>query len=425
MPKASLPDSPRPSTAKSVTDPPITDEALGINWRDLLLPRNSDKPPYALLSNIKIALTHAPEWSGVLGFNEHAFRPVARQPPPWDERRKVPYFWGDEDDINTADWLQHHGLFVSSKAVSEVVYAVSRKCPFHPVRDYLESIVWDGDIRLPTWTAFHLGSDRDKYHSLVGRFWMISAVARIYDPGCQVDTCIVLEGSQGKRKSSALRALGSPWFLDDPCDPGTKDAKVQLQGKWIIEYPELDRFKTATIDKVKSWITERADNYVPKYLRHTAEVQRGCVFSATVNHATYLRDETGARRFWPIKTGWIRHKELIRDRDQLWAEAVYMYKAGEQWWTENPDEIALIEAQQAARYDGDPWDGQIRAWIGPKLDVSVVEILHGCFNRLYENMTTADSMRVGKSLVHLGWERYQKRVGSEREWRYRRKSTKR
>ncbi|MDR3741596.1 MAG: VapE family protein, partial [Terracidiphilus sp.] len=194
------------------------------NWRDqLLLNLNSTVKP--LLANAITALRNAPEWNNVLAHDEFAHVTVLQKAAPWMKPgAELPVEWSPNDDILATEWLHHQGISVSSDVTGQAVEAVGRERPFHPVRAYLQDLAWDGVHRLDSWLADYLGADPSPYASAVGSRWMISAVARIFAPGCKADCCLIFEGEQGIKKSTALRALAQPWFTDEIADLGSKDA---------------------------------------------------------------------------------------------------------------------------------------------------------------------------------------------------------
>ena len=277
---------------------------------------------------------------------------------------KLPRPWRDADDVRAAEWLQRRELNVTPLVVSRSVIAVAREVTVHPVRDYLNALVWDGTPRLEDWTCRYLGAPDTAFAKSVGALWMISAVARIFQPGVKADHMLILEGPQGGRKSTALKILaGEDWFTDELPDLGSKDAAMHMQGVWIIEIAELDAIGRAEVSRIKAFLTRTTDRYRPPYGRYTVEVPRQCVFAGTVNPDTYLRDETGNRRFWPVRCGTIDIAALARDRDQLWAEAVARFRAGAIWWLDTPELLAEAAAEQDKRYQADAWDDLISHWL--------------------------------------------------------------
>ena len=284
---------------------------------------------------------------------------------PWDgSDDPIPRPWTDSDDVRAAEWLQHRELNVTPMTVSRSVGAMAREITVHPVRDHLGALAWDGVPRIETWACRYLGAEDTAFNRSVGALWLISAVARIFRPGVKADHMLVLEGPQGARKSTALKVLaGEDWFTDELPDLGSKDAAMHMQGVWIIEIAELDAIGKAEVSRIKAFLTRTTDRFRPPYGRYTIEVPRQCVFAGTVNPDTYLRDETGNRRFWPVRCGTIDIDALARDRDQLWAEAVARFRAGAIWWLDTPELIEAASAEQEKRYQADAWDELIERWL--------------------------------------------------------------
>ena len=249
------------------------------------------------------------------------------------------------------------------------------------------------------------------YLRSVGPKWMIAAVARIYRPGCKVDHVVVLEGPQGMGKSTCLRILATDeWFADEISDLGTKDSAQDLRGKWIVELAEVAALKRGEIERVKAFITRNIDHYRPSYGRRSMDFPRQCVFAGTTNADAYLADETGNRRFWPVKVTGLRLEELMRDRDQLWAEAVARFRAGESWWLDREVEAFAAE-EQGQRRQGDPWEDPVLDWLGrqTKAEHTVADILQGALGREIGDWTQTDMNRVVRCLRANGYERFQVR----------------
>jgi predicted P-loop ATPase len=387
-------------------------------WGGRLI-KSAQGKPLALVANALIALRHAPQWQGVLYFNESSFVTIAKAAPPFEHTPAMPFDWTDEHDILTAAWLQHQGISVPREIAAQAVQTVAREHSFHPIRDYLNSLKWDRTKRIDDWLTLYLGAKPTDYTRAVGAKFLIGGVARVLKPGCKNDSCLILEGSQGTLKSTALRTLTDPWFTDDMPELGTKDSALQCRGVWLIELSELDAIGRVEVSKVKAFISRSTDHYRPPYGRRPIDAPRECIFAGTANHNTYLKDETGSRRFWPVACDVIKIDYLRRDRDQLWAEARKCYGAGETWWLESKCLMEAAANEQQDRYEGDPWDGLIGAWIKEKNNVSIEDILERCIEKKKDQWTQGDKNRIGRSLRAQGWERYRHREGQEREWRFR------
>ncbi len=406
-----------------------------IGWKNSLLKsENGNIKP--ILANAIAALRHCPTWQDAFGFDEFAVRTVALKPVPWNP---APHVWSETEDTLVREWFQLEGIFVSREDVGLAIEAVAKERCFHPVKQYLEDLQWDGEARIDRWLEDYFGAGTDpdagvRYSSAVGKRWLISAVARIMRPGCKADCCLILEGPQGIKKSTALKMLAGDWFADEIADLGSKDAAMQTFGVWIIELAELDAMSRAETSKIKAFMSRDMDRFRPPYGRRLVEQPRQCVFAGSVNHSTYLKDETGGRRFWPIACGTIDIDSLARDRDQLWAEAVIRFKAGDTWWLESADLACLAAGAQASRYDEDIWDKKVqdfsrdRVLAGrlpaagltqPESDglrsVSIAEVLEFCLAKRPGQWTRGDEMRVSRGLKSGGWERFKDR---KLGWRY-------
>jgi predicted P-loop ATPase len=371
-----------------------------------------------VLANAIAAFRHAPEWGGVLAFNEFGFGTVVLKPAPWGVVPKGE--WTDHEDRLAAEWLQRQGVLVSVDVAGQAVQTVARDHPFHPVKTYLQGLEWDGVERLDRWLSSYLGADDTDYSRAVGSRWLISAVARIFQPGAKADCCLILEGPQGIRKSTALRTIAGEYFTDELADLGSKDAAMQTRGVWIIELSELDNLSHAEVARIKAFMSRTTDRFRPPYGMRLVESARQCVFAGTVNHGSYLRDETGGRRFWPVVCGRIDVDGLGEVRDQLWAEAKVQYESGSVWWLDTPDLVKLASDQQEERYEGDPWEEVIAPWLENKQTTAISDVLQRCIDKPQAQWTQTDKIRAARCLRAQGWVRYRERQGSRLEWRYRR-----
>ena len=208
------------------------------------------------------------------------------------------------------------------------------------------------------------------------------------------------------------------WFSDELSDIGSKDAAMQLQGIWCIELAELATMYRAESNRLKEWLSRREDRFRPPYGRNIISAPRQCVLVGTVNpEGGYLKDATGGRRFWPIRCKEIDVALITHEREQVWAEAVVAYKAGEHWWF-NHDERGIAMAQQEARYESDPWEDQVLDYASGQREVTIARIMQYGLEIPTDRFTQLSQTRIAKILVSDGWERRQRREDGKRQWVY-------
>lgn len=346
-----------------------TDEKRG-PWSHGLRLNAKSKPKTCVANAMHVLATH-PAWKGVIAYDAFAECIVCVAEPP-TRRQDAPGAsmlgdWTDAHSTRTAAWIASEADFDVTPAVVEQAVAVqAAKKTVHPVRDYLRAQVWDGKARLDLMLHRYFGVIDSPYSRAVGARWMISAVARIMRPGCQVDCMLVLEGAQGQRKSTGLEALCEhpEWFADTGISIGDKDSYQSLRRKWIYEFGELDSIKGREVTRVKNFVSARSDNYRPSYGRRNQDFPRQVVFAGTTNEDQYLADRTGNRRFWPVKClTEVDVAAIRRDRGQLWAEARARFENGEPWHVDTPELVKLCQAEQVERQAPDDWVPIVAKWL--------------------------------------------------------------
>lgn len=376
------------------------------DWRaDLIIHHKKDGTQAipCRVHNLILILKHAQEFKGRFRFNDFSGKPAI------DGQ--------DMDDVGPIaikaalekQWIPEK---IPSADVMDALQVVASHSTFHPVRDYLNSLVWDGTERIPFFFEDFCGSVRDAYHCAVARSLFVSAVARIFKPGCKVDTMVILESPQGRGKSQLWLTLFGDWCSEVTSSLSDKDFYSGMRGYWCLDFAELDAFSRAEATQIKRILSSQSDNYRPHYGRAARNFPRQCIFVGGTNRDDWHTDATGARRFLPVKiTAQIDIDAMRNARDQLWAEAVVRFNQGETWW-----EIPDAEEHQEESYVGDPWDERVIDFCYGRDRVTTAEILgEACLRIDHGRQTRADQMRVAAILKRQG--RTRKHLGGGK-WAY-------
>lgn len=411
------------------------------DWRAKLT-RTREGYVEGTLHNLIQILEHDERLAGLFWLNESSNQVLLSRDAPWLGGNRDEFT--DADSCELAAWLQHPDRYYcrcKDDTVLKAVISVARRHRRHPIREYLSGLTWDGTPRVETMLVDLFGAPDNAYSRRAALCFAVGAVARIlwFDAkqpfvGAQVDFMLVLEGEQGKRKSSAARALfGSQWFVETNESPTGKDFYQVIQGCWGVEIGEMDSFGKADVTAVKTAITRRVDKFRAPYERVPRSYRRECVFIGTTNEHEYLRDPTGGRRFLPVRTdGAVDLDGIVALRDQLWAEAVHLFGAGVKWW-ELPAEAA---EEQEDRYIGDSWEGRIAKWLAKAmpgdvekwypdrlrwsevLHVTTDEVLQWCMGMDPGKHGKAEQQRVAASMKRLDWKQERRMVDGYRERRW-------
>lgn len=387
-------------------------------WYDDCVLGKGNKP-LSIVANAVVALHHDHNIRDAYAYDELLRAPVMQHEigqPLMALERAV----REEDVVDLQKYLQRAGLTSISRETTRDALALHvRERSFHPVREYLSHLVWDGVPRIGVWLARYLGTGLSDYAKHIGRLFLIAMVARIKEPGCKADHMLVLEGPQGELKSTACQILADPWFSDNlPEVNSGKDVSQHLRGKWLIEVSEMHAMNRAEAALLKSFISRTTERYRPAYGRLEVIEPRQCLFIGTTNQDSYLRDPTGGRRFWPIKTGANGKLDidgLQRDRDQLFAEAQHCYLQGDPWWPDKSFEKDIIAPEQAERYEADAWEDAISQWLRMQVKVTVFQVAQEALGFDKSRIGTADQRRIAAALEQCGWRRLP-REGAHRYW---------
>lgn len=311
--------------------------------------KNTAYNMYLILRNLN---ADSPTEQCIFAYDEFNQANVYTFQPPWTELNRVGKELTDHDDICIQTWLSKEwGIESSEQRISAITLQLGKENSFHPVQRYLKSLKWDGKERLNGLLTKYCGAIGDtRYLADVGRKFMTAAVARVFDGGIKFDHILILEGEQGIGKSTFVRLLADKWYSDSLGDISNKDVIDNMRGRWLIELGELASMNRAESNELKAFITRQFDVARKAYGRRAQEYPRQCVFVGTTNDDEYLKDATGGRRFWCVKTTDFDLKALLRDRDQLWAEAYVNYQLGEALYLDDPEVRAYAEGEQADRY---------------------------------------------------------------------------
>jgi predicted P-loop ATPase len=390
--------------------------AAKVDWLSRCLKSDTGKPIPNVANAIE-ALRSDPAIRDALAFDEMARRPMLMHPigeplaQPFEPRPV-----SDVDAIELQRWLQQAGLHrVANETVNDAIAHRAEECAYHPIADYLNALQWDGQKRLDVWLVTRLGSKFTPYTQAVGRMFLLSMVARIFSPGCKADHMLILEGAQGTLKSTACSILAGEWFSDNLPDVAGKDASLHLRGKWLVEVSEMHVFTKAEAAQLKAFITRTHERYRAPYNRLEVNEPRQSVFIGTTNRESYLRDETGGRRFWPVKVRTIDLEGLADDRDQLFAEAVQQYLEGTQWWPNKDFERKYIEPEQEVRYEPDAWEEPIRRYLSTVSETTVGDVARCALSIEARSLGKAEQIRIAAAMEVIGWRRGKRQMG-RRPW---------
>lgn len=405
----------------------------------------------ALLStsqNMRLLIHNDPRISGKVWEDLFAQRRKCTGPLPWDARTEERW-WSDNDDAGLRWYFESVHHLVGAGKIADAISLEAQAAAKDPVVEYLTGLHWDGIPRVETIFSDYLGADDNTYTRAVARKCLAAAVTRAFHPGAKYDQVVIFSGPQGIGKSTFVAHLGQKWFSDSLTCFGNKDARESIRGVWLVELGELTALAKVEAEAAKQFISQREDVYRPSYGRNTVNYPRRCIFFGTSNKIEFLRDSTGNRRFWPVDThkhpakydieklgesAWLTQAEV----DQIWAEAIEIYKSGEPLFFKG-EELELALAAQEDHFEADPWEAQIQAfletrvptdWRGawdkdrreqwyagtildrgsintaPREYTCVAEIWVECLNGKIERITAKEQRRITAALESLpGWEK--------------------
>lgn len=395
--------------------------------------------PKSTIANVVLVLQNDDALRGAYGFNEFEQRETAVKPLPWDKKgERYPRPLADSDDAQLRLYLERAYGIIHRGSIADGLTVVLRGNSYHPIKDYLDALEWDGGERLDELFINVLGAPDTAYTRAVTRKAFTAAVARIYRPGVKFDYVTTIIGEQGIGKSSTLARMGGAWFSDSVTNVEGKEALESIQGSWIIELGEMAGLRKAEVEKVKAFVSKTEDRFRVAYGKRLEHFPRRCVFFATSNEDDPLRDATGNRRFWIVNTKggepFVDFKEYLDDETvaQLWAEAKHRYEEGEALYLDSEklerqariiqdnhlekDERLGLVGEYLARALPKNWEAldpyQRRSWLEVEDNVGTVERSRVCLLEIWaeclgkdpNNITRKDSFELGRMLKSLrGW----------------------
>ncbi|MBN6205559.1 hypothetical protein JYK21_03765 [Ralstonia pickettii] len=414
-----------------------------LSWIQQLKISPTTGQPLRTIENILIALEGESNLKGRIRLDEFADSIVGISPLPWAPRdeQEGEFKWAEKDDSGLIIYLEKILGFQSKDKMMHALNQCAARHAFNPVVDYLNSLHWDGVKRLDSLFIDYLGAADMPYTRAVTRKSFTAAVARAMEPGVKYDTMPVLTGAQGLGKTTLVQKMGKLWFSNSLESFEGKEAAELLQGQWIMEIGEMSAYNKSDLNTIKGFLSRTEDQYRAAYARKTEKHPRRCVFFGTSNRSDYLKDSTGGRRFWPIDCGLQQpikniFQDLDSEIDQLWAEAVMIWRLGESLILTG--ELAEeAKRQQESHAEQDPWDSVIREFINRKIPIDwnkkdigarkmywtsefgsnnieeterdrvcAAEIWTECFNEKVNRMRRSDTMRINDILSNIeGWEK--------------------
>lgn len=400
------------STVAANLSPAFDDEKINSSliWKKFPTKLSDGKKMPNMLHNILVFMRHKSHYRELFRYDRFAGRLLLYKEPFYHGFTKEPF---KIREINNTDIsyikakMEVEDLSPSEGNVFNAINTVAHENWINPPYDYFNDLKWDGIERLRSWLVTYLGADGDNdYLSAVGMCWLIAAIARIFNPGSKAENMLVLEGAQGLLKSTALKTLASIGNGYDEesyfCDTLTfsriqeKDTVLITKGKLIIEFAELANLGKREVEEVKTWMSITHDEIRRPYDRNTEKFPRQFILAGSTNELQWLKDQTGNRRFWPVRCTKIDIKALKRDREQIWAEAVHLFKSGTDWWIDKNSPVnAKVELEQNMRLLGDIWQNPIEDFVSYKNFVTINDIL----------------LHFKIDIAHMGDKDYQNRVG--------------
>lgn len=400
---------------KSAAFPMVTPEISEI--QEKLFHRNQD-------SSIKkdqhnTVLFFAPKFplEAVLGYNLFANRIEFLKKAPWHHEFEQVRFWNDGEALRCKYWMSAHYKYEpNTNIMHEAAYVAAKFKSFHPVKDYWESVKWDGTPRLHNWLVRYAGANDNDYTRAVGLKTLIAAVKRVYEPGCKFDYVLVLEGPQGIGKSSIFKIMaGEEWFTDSTIDISKEWSIMKTFGKLMVEWAEMVSHSKGETNALRGFITSTSDNVRLPYARLAQDIPRQCIFVGSINPESdadlgWLKDTTGNRRYWPVPVTTIDLTNLCKVRDQLWAEALSYYKKNAVIYFDDVKLDRAAKAEQAKRIGRDMWEDTVIKYLDSplaeaKMVITATDVYRDALGGNILHCGRREQARIASIMESLGWEK--------------------
>lgn len=389
---------------------PLAPDIQG-TWERLGVPMNKNGNVAPIVDHAYRALEGLPEFKDFAWWDEFHLKFFTT----WHgvkHKGTEPREWADSDDLELMLYFQRAlGLSkITEKITNQAMRIFAGRRVKNEPRDWMDSLKWDGEPRIDRFFTEFMGAKESLYVGAASLNFWTGLAARIYRPGCKLDNMVVLYGSQGVFKSTAINLIGGKWATELHESISKKDFYVDLQGKMICEISELGSFKNSEVAAIKAAISRPSDRFRVPYGRASADHPRKCIFVGTTNDPHFLKDDTGARRFWPISVGKIDKQRIQDEREQLFAEAVARFKSGALWYLMPSGSTEEIQEQHR---HADDWEGPIAEWLIGRAETTSLEVAKGCLEIHVSDIDQVITKRICRVLGKLGWERGLRKVNGK------------
>lgn len=398
-------------------DDQILREETNIKW-DIKKNKEGEFAGYhATLRNARNMFLTDENLKDCIRFNEFSGDIDLIKSSEWTKGVIIPKLFDDMDLINMRNYIAHKKIQFTKETLFDAVCSYAMENRYNPVINYITNIKWDGINRINKWLIDYCRADDNEYIRKIGEMTLVAACARIDKPGIKYDYMLILEGDQDIGKSQLCNILGGQWYGEISLHKIDKDTIAKFQGKWIVEIPELVKFSRQDVESLKAFITTQIDRERLSYGRLHKDMPRKCIFIGTFNPdgTPYLMDQTGNRRFHPVYINKVELGKLQKDRDQLWAEAWYLYKKGYDLYLKENNLIQKAKEEQLKRSYYDEMTDEVEHYVSNIISNGIrsLDIWQEVFKGNANNFDNKAQRRIGKIMKILGWKNQTFRIGTE------------